>query len=65
MAKIQNVFSKFAMIILTNMISYHRVTNDVELHEILQLQRLNIAQVLSSSVIEKEGLLPYSITLKS
>ena len=55
MAKIQNVFSKFVMINFTNMISYHRVTNNAELHEILQLQRLNIAQVLSSSEIEKEG----------
>lgn len=55
MAKIQNVFSKLAMINFTNMISYHRVTNDAELHEILQLQRLNIAQVLTSSEIEKEG----------
>jgi len=55
MAKIQNVFSKFAMINFTNMISYLRVTNDAELQEILELQRLNTAQVLSSSVIEKEG----------
>lgn len=55
MAKIQNVFSKLAMINLSNMISYHRVTNEAELHEILKLQRLNLAQVLSSSIIEKEG----------
>ena len=55
MAKIHNVLSKFAMINFSNMISYHRVTNDVELYEILQLQQLNIAQVLSSAVIEKEG----------
>ena len=55
MAKIQNVFSKFAMINRTNMISYHRVTNDDELHEILQLQKINLPQELSTSEKELEG----------
>jgi len=55
MAKIQNVFSKFAMINCTNMTSYHRVTNDDQLHKILQLQKINLSQELSTSEKEIEG----------
>ena len=43
------------MINCTNMISYHRVTNDDELHEILQLQKINLPQELSASEKEIEG----------
>jgi hypothetical protein len=54
-AKIQNVFSKLAILKRTNMISYHRVQNDEELYEILELQRRNLPTNLGDNELHEEG----------